>query len=202
MSYRRSVVGVGVLLLGTATGRGGAQTPSRSGPIVMRSAESSLLQWWTVDPQSGLAAFYGGDIVAICKNEPGAHDLLDLSTVDIPQRDTRSNTVAKGDDVGASLWEHAPPFNAHLCADILSRPGPIATGTAQVTATASDLESYLSADVKNRTTYGVMGRGTMNAPDGTVYRVTSHYRCTFGGQTGARDRCVQGVEVTPDPRDH
>jgi hypothetical protein len=53
----------------------GAHAQGATGPIMMRSEGSTELQCWIVDPTSGVAAFYGGDIVAICKEEPDAHDL-------------------------------------------------------------------------------------------------------------------------------
>lgn len=163
-----------------------------SGPVVMRSENSSALQLWIVDPESGLAAFYGGDILAICRNEPDAHDLTDLQQVYDPQG-MAVVFVEQGKDIGASLWEHAPPFVVPgLCQDILSRPGPIATGTADIVATGRWPADWSNPDPKVQTVYGATARGTMRTPDGETLRVNGHWRCQGGGAT---TRCTQGLAV-------
>lgn len=186
-------VAAGLLLAGAWPDVADAQ--SRSGPIVMRSANSSVLQWWIVDPGTGVAAFYGGDIVAICKAEPGAHDLLDLQEVDIPNDANRRNSLFRGKRIGASLWDRAPPFNGRLCADILARGAPMATGTADLTFNGADLASFLDPDNRNASTYGMNAHGTMRAPDGQTLRVNAHYRCRWDGNDNRTLRCTQGVAV-------
>lgn len=169
---------------GTATAQG-------DGPVVMRSENSTVLQLWIVDPQSGLAAFYGGDILAICRNEPDGHDLTDLQSVYDP-REAAQVFLQKGKNVRASLWESAPPFSPRLCQDILSRPGPMATGTADIVATGRWPTDWSDPDPNVQTVYGATANGTMTTSEGEVLRVNSHWRCR-GWSTDTR--CTQGVNV-------
>lgn len=167
-------------------------TAVAQGPVVMRSENSSALQLWIVDPESGLAAFFGGDLLAICRGEPDAHDLTDLQQVYDPQ-EAAVAFVEQGQDIGASLWDHAPPFAVPaLCQDILSRPGPMATGMADITATGRWPADWSNPDPKVQTVYGATARGTMRTPDGETLRVNGHWRCQGGG---ANTRCTQGLQV-------
>lgn len=191
----QSIRGFVVALLFTGAWPAIVASQTASGPVVMRSQGSTVLQWWVVDPTSGVAAFYGGDIIAICNAAPGGHDLLDLQQVDIPDDAARENWLAKGDDIDASLWDHAPPFNAGLCADILAREGPMATGTARLTFTGNDISSFLDPDNRNTSTYGMNAHGTMRAPDGRTLRVNANYRCKWDGNDNRTVRCTQGVVV-------
>jgi len=164
-----------------------AQAPE--GPVVMRS--ENLITWWVVDPTSGVAAFYGGDIIAICQEDPEGYDLLDFQNVSQPNEVAR-NLVAKGDDVGMSLWDHAPPFvGARLCADILARGTPMATGTADITITGRFPTTWADPDVT--APFGLAARGTLTTPEGETLNVTSHYRCVA---RGGEQRCTQGVVVS------
>jgi hypothetical protein len=97
---------------------------------------------------------------------------------------------ARGREIGASLWSHAPPFNARLCQDILSRKVPIATGTATMAATGRFPQTWGDPDVM--TVYGVTAQGTMRTPQGETLRVNSHWRCQGDGP---ETRCAQGVVV-------
>lgn len=176
-----------LLLLAMAHAPATAQDASE--PVVVRSEDSSLFQVWVVDPESGLAAFFGGDIVAICRNEPDAHDLLDITEVYEPQ-ELASVFAARGTDIGASLWDHAPPFNPRLCQDILAREGPIATGTASMASTGRFPRTWADPSVK--TVYGITAQGTMQTTEGETLRVNAHWRCQ--GQS-TDTRCSQGVVV-------
>jgi hypothetical protein len=173
-----------------------AQGQSPSGAVIMKSKNSGLIQWWVVDPASGVAAFYGGDLLAICREEPDAHDLVDVMEVDI--QDIRNNMVLSGKDVGASLWDHAPPFRVPgLCRDILARGSPMASGTANVRFTVADLEAMFDPTRENRhrASYGMTAQGLLTTPQGETLRVNAHYRCVaVADQPGAR-RCTQGVKV-------
>lgn len=178
----------GLLLVAVAHGTAAAQ--NGTGPLVMRSENSSALQVWIVDPESGLAAFYGGDLLAICRDEPGGHDLVDIQEVYDPQEMAKV-FVEQGKDVGASLWDHAPPFVVpRLCQDILSRPGPMATGTANLTTSGRFPLSW--TDPVGVTVYGMTARGTMSTPDGESLRVNGHWRCR--GQ-GTDTHCTRGLVV-------
>lgn len=163
------------------------EAQNAEGPIIMRS--QGTIQWWAVDPRTGQAAFYGGDIVAICNEEPGGHDLVDLQVVH-PPADLAQSVTARGEDVGASLWDHAPPFNPNLCADILSREGPLAVGTADLTWSGRIAVDWGNPDVT--TPYGMAAHGTMRTPEGETLRVNSHFRCVY---TGGNTKCTQGVQV-------
>lgn len=172
-----------ILVFGAWTGVADAQAPS--GPVVMRSENSAVLQWWIVDPESGIAAFYGGDIVAICEAEPDAHDLLDLQEVQNPEDVVY---VAPGEGIGTSLWDRAPVFRVPgLCEDLLTRDGPMATGTADLMFTGRFPETW-----GDPSTYGMAARASMLTPEGDTLRVNAHYRCRWDGDS---QRCTQGVVV-------
>lgn len=156
--------------------------------VVMRS--QNTITWWVVDSSSGLAMFYGGDIVKICSEEPEGYDLLEFHEVQQPN-DVATNLVAKGDGIGASLWDHAPPFvMPRLCTDILSRNGPMATGTADLTFIGRFPATWSDPDVV--APYGLTASGTMTTPVGETLRVNARYRCVA---TGAKQRCTQGLTV-------
>lgn len=194
MTIRFARIITGVILLGLPVPGALAQAPT--GPVVMKTRNSTLLQWWIVDPQSGVAAFYGGDILAICREEPNAHDLLDLVEVDVG--DIRNNMIASGKEIGASLWDHAPPFRVPaLCQDILARGTPMASGTADLVFTAADLEAMFDPTRENRhrAAFGMTAQGQMRTPRGEDLRVNAHYRCTAVADQPGAQRCVQGVEV-------
>lgn len=176
-------------LIGGSAGTLEAQDPS--GSVVMRS--ENIITWWVVDPSSGVAAFYGGDIIQICSDDPEGHDLLDFQEVHQPN-EVAFALVAKGDDIGSSLWDHPPPFiMPRLCHDILSRDGPMATGTADITVSGRFITDWDALDAPGAvSTFGMTARGTMQTPDGATLRVDSRYRCAQGG--GER-RCTQGVDV-------
>jgi hypothetical protein len=168
----------------------GAHAQGATGPIMMRSEGSTELQWWIVDPTSGVAAFYGGDIVAICKEEPDAHDLVDLQELKAPAG-IASNLLAQGKDIGASLWERAPTFSVpQLCRDILSQDTPLATGTAALTFTGRFPKIWNDPEVLSP--YGMAAQGDMLTPDGESIGVNAHYRCVKNRE---RTRCTQGVTV-------
>jgi hypothetical protein len=180
---------VGLLLAGAVQGTAKAQV---NGPVVIRSEDSTVLQLWIVDPETGVAAFYGGDIIAICQNDPDGHNLTDLQTVYGPQ-ELAEVFVQKGRNVGASLWDPAPPFVVpRLCQNILSRPGPVATGTADIVATGRWPTDWSDPDPKVQTVYGATARGTMRTPAGETLRVESHWRCR-GWSTDTR--CTEDVVV-------
>jgi hypothetical protein len=176
-----------LLLLFASYEAAAAQAPS--GPVVVRSPNSSAFQVWIVDPGTGVAAFYGGDIVAICREEPDAHDLLDMTEVYDPQ-DLAMVFAAQGKDIGASLWDRAPPFNARLCQDILARGAPLATGTADVTSTGRFPQTWADPDVMG--VYGLTAQGTMTTPQGETLRVNGHWRCQG---RAPESRCTQGLVV-------
>lgn len=168
----------------------GAHAQGVTGPIVMRSEGSTELQWWIVDPTSGVAAFYGGDIVAICKEEPDAYDLLDLHELKAPAG-IASNLLAQGEGIGASLWGRAPTFSYPLlCRDILSQDAPMATGTAAVTFNGRFPETWNDSDVVSP--YGMAAQGDMLTPDGQSIGVNAHYRCV---KSRERTRCTQGITI-------
>jgi hypothetical protein len=158
------------------------------GSVVMRS--QNVITWWVVDPSTGLTAFYGGDIIAICNDNPDGYDLLDFQEAHAPN-DIATNLVAKGKGIGASLWDHAPPFRMPaLCQDILSRGAPKATGTADLTITGRFPVTW--ADPTVVSPFGMTARATMHTPDGQVIRVSSQYRCV---SRGADMQCTQSVQA-------
>lgn len=175
------------LLTGTLAVGLAAQGPE--GAVIMRS--ENHITWWVVDPSSGVAAFYGGDIIAICNEDPEGWDLLDFQDVSQPN-DVARNLVAKGDDIGTSLWDHAPPFIVpRLCADILARGAPMAIGTSDITITGRFPTTWADPDVT--APFALSARGTLTTPDGETLDVTSRYHCVRS-RSGER-RCTQGVVV-------
>lgn len=177
----------GLLLAGMAHGMAIAQ----SHPIVMRSENSTALQLWMVDSETGRAAFYGGDIVAICRNDPDGHDLTDIQQV-YDSQGLAQVFLQKGKNVRSSLWDPAPPFSPSLCREILSRPGPIATGTATIVGTGRWPVDWSNPDPKVQTVYGATASGSMQTDDGKTLRVQSHWRCR-GWST--ETQCTQDVVV-------
>lgn len=173
-------------LIGGSAGTLEAQDPS--GSVVMRS--ENIITWWVVDPSSGVAASYCGDIIQICSDDPEGHDLLDFQVVDQPN-EVAFALVAQGDDIGSSLWDHQPPFiMPRLCHDILSRDGPMATGTADLTVSGRFIEDWDAPGAVHP--FGMTARGTMQTPDGATLHVDSRYRCV---QKDGEMRCTQGVHV-------
>lgn len=182
---RRTVVLL--LLVGVSAG---SPLHGQASPESVLMLSEDTITWWVVDSSSGLAMFYGGDIVKICSDDPEGYDLLAFQEVRQPN-DVATNLVAKGEDIGASLWDHAPPFvMPRLCTDILSRSGPMATGTADLTLIGRFPTTWSDPDVV--APYGLTASGTMTTPDGETLRVNARYRCVA---RGAEQRCTQGVTV-------
>lgn len=186
MRYAMRVLSVVMLLMLMATDSLRAQESPRS--VIMRS--QNVITWWVVDEASGQAAFFGGDIVAICGDDPAGYSLLEFQEVQAPN-EIATNLVAKGRDVGASLWDRAPPFvMPRLCQDILARDGPLATGTADITITGRFPVTWADPDVVSP--FGMTAAGTMQKTDGSTLRVNAQYRCvTRGGDM----RCTQNLSV-------
>lgn len=188
MNYALRILSVALLLMlvVASTDSLGAQESPRS--VIMHS--KNVITWWVVDEATGQAAFYGGDIVAICSDDAAGYDLLDFQEVQAPN-EIATNLVAKGSDVGASLWDRAPPFvMPRLCHDILARGAPLATGTADITITGRFPVTWADPDVVSP--FGMTASGTMMTPDGATVRVHAQYRCvTRGGEM----RCTQNLSV-------
>lgn len=181
----RSAIFLLVLAGGSA---GSLEAQGSQGSIVMRS--QNVITWWVVDPSSGVAAFHGGDIIAICSGDPSGYDLLDFREVQAPN-DVATNLVARGRSIGASLWDPAPPFvMPRLCHDILARGAPIAIGTADITITGRFPVTWADPDVVSP--FGMTARATMQTPDGRSLQVNSHYRCVT---KPPEMECTQGVTV-------
>ncbi len=174
------------MLVAAASGSLQAQEPPRS--VIMRS--QNVITWWVVDPASGRAAFYGGDIVAICRDDPDGYDLLDFQEAQAPN-DLATNLVAKGSGIGASLWESPPPFvMPRLCHDILARGEPMARGTADITITGRFPVTW--ADPRVVSPFGMTASGTMLTPTGETLHVQSHYRCVWRDDAM---RCTENVTI-------
>ena len=161
-----------------------ADSPDATGPVVMLG-EYQGLAWWIVDPDSHVTAFYGGDIQAICRDDPMMFSAVkDFSYVKYvylkaPTEKRRFNDLERGSDVAASLWDGPPPFVLpQLCADILAR-SPIATGTAHVHLSAVNVGNAPVPDARGRSVLTFSGQGTMNKPDGTTIRVQSSSGCSW-----------------------
>jgi hypothetical protein len=180
----RLVIMLMLVVAGTDSLR--AQEQPRS--VIMRS--QNVITWWVVDEATGQAAFYGGDIVAICSDDPAGYDLLEFQEVQAPN-EIATNLVAKGRDVGASLWDRPPPFvMPRLCHDILARGAPMATGTADITITGRFPVTWADPDVVSP--FGMTASGSMKTPEGATLRVNAQYRCvTRGGEM----RCTQNLSV-------
>jgi hypothetical protein len=94
--------------------------------------------------------------------------------MEVDIQDIRNNMVLSGKDVGASLWDHAPPFRVPaLCRDILARGSPMASGTANVRFTVADLEAMFDPTRENR------------------------HRASYGGTKSTRNAAMRG---TMEPR--
>lgn len=188
MKYAMRILSVAIplMLVVAATDSLRAQESPRS--VIMKS--QNVITWWVVDEATGQAAFYGGDIVAICNDDPAGYDLLDFQEVQAPN-EIATNLVAKGRDVGASLWDRAPPFvMPRLCHDILARGAPLAIGTADITITGRFPVTWADPDVVSP--FGMTASGTMTTPDGAAVLVNAQYRCvTRGGEM----RCTQNLSV-------
>jgi hypothetical protein len=181
-----STVTLLMLMLAVAVSDSLRAQESRS--VIMRS--QNVITWWVVDEVSGQAAFYGGDIIAICRDDPAGYDLLEFQEVQAPN-EIATNLVAQGRDVGASLWDRAPPFvMPRLCHDILARGAPMATGTADITITGRFPVTWADPDVVSP--FGMTATGTMETREGATMRVNAQYRCvTRGGDM----RCTQNLTV-------
>lgn len=163
-----------------------------SGAVIMRS--EGHITWWVVDEASGQAAFFGGDIVAICNDSQDldGYDLLDFRTVTDP-RNVAMVMQGSGDEVGTSLWASAPPFvGGRLCRDILSREGPVATGTSQIQVSGRFPVTWADPDVRNP--FGMTAMGTLHTPGGSTLYLNAHYRCASTGEESEMS-CTYGLDV-------
>lgn len=188
MKHRHGVrdILLSTLILAAAAGPLAAQ-PS-SGSVIMRS--QNTVTWWVVDEESGRAAFFGGDIVAICQQDPEGYDLLDFQEVEQPN-DVATNLVARGDGIGTSLWAKAPTFaGAALCRDVLAAGEPLATGSSDLNIMARFPTTWAEADITMP--YGMTARGTVWTPEGEEMSVNARFRCVSrSGET----KCTQGLTV-------
>lgn len=159
-----------------------------SGAVVMRSED--VVTWWAVEEGTGRAAFFGGDVMEICTSGSAGYDLLDFQEVKAPN-ELATNLLARGDDVGASLWERAPRFApGAMCQDILAMGLPIATGEARLTVVGRFPTS--AGDASATSPYGVTARGTLRTPEGEEIDVDARLRCQSREN---RQRCTQEVRV-------
>lgn len=188
MKLRYRLLILSLFLLSAIANPGPLEAQASARSVVMRS--EGIVTWWVVDPGTGQAAFYGGDIVAICRDDPDGYDLVDFHEMEAPGA-VATTMVGRGSDVGASLWDHAPPFvMPRLCTDILSRGAPLAVGTANITMTGRFPVAWGDPDVVSP--FGLTANGTMRTPGGETLRVHSQYRCVA---RSADMRCTQNVTV-------
>jgi len=173
------LIALGTLVGGPAVAAAD-EAPDSSGPIVLRGAYQGLA-WWIVDPGTGMAAFYGGDIQTICENDPNMFGAVegfsDVRYQVVEGPNDRWTDLERGDDVGASLWDGPPPFRLpQLCANILSR-SPVAVGTARVKLNVVNLGSDPAAHGRSVITF--TGKGSFEKPDGESVSVQSSSTCSW-----------------------
>lgn len=179
----RSVL-LSILVLCAAAAPLAAQQSS----VVLRS--QTTIMWWVVDAETGRAAFFGGDIVALCDQDPEGYDLLEFQEVEQPN-DVATQLVAHGDGIGTTLWEKAPTFSwpTALCRDVRAAE-PLAVGESDLTFSGRFPTKW--ADPEVTAPYGLTAQGTLRTPEGEELRLNARYRCVFrGGET----RCTQGLTV-------
>lgn len=182
----RTITLAAALLLATVAA-GPLEAQSSSGAVIMRSA--GHITWWVVDSDSGTAAFFGGDIAAICSGDPSGYDLLDFREVTDP-REVARTMQARG-EVGVSVWDSPPPFvMPRLCNDILSRDGPSAVGTAGVSISGRFPVTWADPDVTSP--FGLSASGMVETTAGESLRLQAGYRCVTVDATMS---CRQHLQI-------
>lgn len=162
--------------------------PPSSGPNVSRYEGSFTL--FFVDPETGVSAYFGGDLVALCSGDPEGFAPVAIQEVNVPEDANRFMQLVKARDVPASLWDPAPAN----CAEVLAG-SPVATGYGDFVSNDNDVLIFLNPESKNANAFGGNARAVMETPGGETLRVNAHWRCRWDGNDPATITCTEKVNV-------
>jgi len=146
--------------------------PPASGQVVRIDSAFSIL---LTDPERGLTAYFGRDIVAWCQGDPAAADTVAYHSVTNPVETQRILRNVAG-DVRTSVWLDGP----NTCARYLSET-PIATGLSHIRYTDNDIMPNQRPDPANHDAWGWMAQGELADAAGNRVHLTAISRAVFDG---------------------
>ncbi len=158
--------------------------PASSGQVLRLD---STFAWRVSDPESGLMAYLGRDIVAWCQGDPAAADTVFYHIVVNPVESRRVMANMTG-DVHTSVW----PVGPSNCARYLSET-PLATGMSRLHYTDNDMRPADRPDPVNVDAWGYMAQGILTDAAGEPARFQLVFRATFDGIDPATTR--QHVDI-------
>ena len=167
--------------------KGPKTSPGQSGPIVLRSETTMAL--FCADPDKGIAAVYGLDIVDFC-NEIENFDIFDLKEVNVPSDVNRIIQLVKGKNVRTSVW----PFILIDNCDQF-KIAPLATGTVDLVYTNNDVYPYWSEKSKNAHVFGFTAHGKLTGPDGELLHFNSVHKYRWDGSNPATFKQVSKINL-------
>lgn len=160
-----------------------ANGPSSPGPFIIRS-ESGFGCFYT-DPQAGMTAVIGFDLVDLCTNgPPPIHDIVEFQSINVPADEDRFIYIAGGTDVTASVWPSSiGPYLLNQDCGFLGTIDPLATGTVEFTWTDND-NNPAASDGRNANSYGLsIKHSEMNRADGSIVKFQGHFRLVWDGDS-------------------
>lgn len=161
--------------------------PLMPGPNIVRSQNTYAMAY--VDPDAGLLAVIGTDIVAFCTS--GApFDIVDLQTISVPEDANRLNRLIQGDDMTASVW----PFTSFDCG-LFTTMDPVGTGMVKLVQTDNDVLTFLNPDSRNANAFGFRVHGALTDPSGHKVQFNSHSNCVWDGDDLATLKCQDKIGV-------
>jgi hypothetical protein len=129
------------------------------------------------DFRSGLAAWFGIDIVAACSGGDPNISTIRFQDITIPEADQRIITVAHSDALPVTVWR-VEDLDEVGCP--IGRAAPIAFGQVRLHFTDNDVVAFIG-DNQNANAWGFTAQGVLTQSNGQPVQFSSIHRNVWDG---------------------